>query len=125
MNGWERLGVIFAVVFGVPAFLLAYETNESSIAFVSTVEKIGAVDSQAKWNTIYLAANAQNPDAFKNCQWNTLKIRHYGDGYHYKVECRNYKISAVKLSLVWAFIPGIVLFLIGGLVAWVRAGFKG
>lgn len=124
MNGWERIGVILSVLFGVPSFLIAFDTNKSAEGFVTTIEKFDSIDNQKTWNTIYLAANAQNPDRFKNCIPNTLNIKSYGDGFQFRVRCDHSKFFAFRTSAFWAFIPGIFLFLLGYLVAWVRAGFE-
>ena len=59
MNGWQRIGVVLAVIFGVPAFASAYANNDSTVGRVTPSADTMALMGEKTWNALYHQARAE------------------------------------------------------------------
>lgn len=126
MNGWQRIGVVLAILFGVPAFLIAYSENDSAYGYVIPSDNVKAFKGQEFWNALYQQAQKDDPDRYRGCIQSTIKLRApYGDyDSSYTVSCQKTVTYAVTNSILWALLPGMIFWVIGMTVAWVIAGFR-
>ena len=114
MNGWQRIGVVLAILFGVPAFLIAYADNKSAYGYVTPSDNVKALQGQEFWNALYLAAERDDPDRYKGCIRSTIMLRAPYSEYDssYTVSCDKTVLHAVSHSIPWALLPGIIFWVI-------------
>ena len=127
MNGWQRIGVVLAVLFGIPAFFIAYSEYDSAYGSVTPSESVKALKGQEFWNALYSQAESSDPGLYDGCVPSTIRMQAPYSEYDssYSVSCDKSREYAVIHSLPWALLPGVIFWIIGMTVAWVIAGFRG
>jgi hypothetical protein len=126
MNGWERIGVVLAILFGVPAFLIAYSQNDSAYGSVYPANDVKTLKGQEFWNAIYSQAQADDPERYKGCISSTVEMRAPIGEYDqsYSISCDKTVKHAVRKSILWGLLPGFIFWIFGVTVAWIISGFK-
>ncbi len=126
MNGWERIGVVLAILFGVPAFLIAYSENDSAYGSVYPTEEVKALKGQEFWNALYSQAQTNDPERYKGCISSTVEMRPPIGTYDqsYSISCDKTVAYAISNSILWGLLPGFVFWIFGITIAWIIAGFK-
>lgn len=125
MNGWERIGIVLAILFGIPAFLIAYSENDSAYRSVYPSATTSSLEGQKFRDALWQDAQDQFPDEFDGCIFSTVEMQApYSEYSGYSVTCEKNVVHAVSHSILWGLLPGFVFWLIGLSIAWVIAGFK-
>jgi hypothetical protein len=109
-GGWQRLWIVLSILFGVPAFLIAYDINSRGFAEVAW-----AGDNQAFWKA------ARQAPGLANCDWSTAKSDSSFDGSAF-VSCKT--TDPLTPALLWALFPAALMAAIGLTVRWVYRGFR-
>ncbi len=126
MNGWQRIGVVLAALFGVPAFFLAYDQYDTTYGTIYPSEETKALDGQEFWNALWREANKQNPAKYEGCMVSTVEMEPPISEFSsdYIITCENKQSYTFFWSFFWGLIPGIFVFFFGYTIAWVVAGFR-
>lgn len=125
MNGWQRLGVVLSVLFGVPTFLGVYSDNTRAWGTVYPSQEVRALEGQAFWNALYRQAEQADPEMYGGCIRSTIRMEAPTESFgSYSVTCEKSAFYAASRSILWAFLPAAIIWTIGLTVAWVAAGFK-
>jgi len=112
MSGWRRLWVVFSILLGVPALMLGYESEKRLFAYVDQTE---GETPDAFWK------RAQIIPALKDCDWGSAEAPHaYGKTYRVECDNRNRYIASIR----WAFLPALLMALIGLTCRWIYRGFR-
>jgi hypothetical protein len=110
MSGWRRLWIVLSILFGVPTFLLAYDSSSSAYADIAWNG-----DNNAFWSAAYA------DPALRDCDWNTAKAANAGGAYA-MVSC-NTKYPLFP-ALLWALAPALLMAVVGLVVRWIYRGFR-
>jgi hypothetical protein len=126
MNGWQRIGVVLAFLLGVPTYLIAYETYDSAYGNIYPSAEVKALKGQDFWDALYKQAETSDPDRYEGCILSSVKMQGAYSQHDkaYSVSCDKTVTHAFEHSILWALLPGLVLWLAGLTVAWVAAGFR-
>ena len=126
MNGWERIGVVLAILFGVPAFLIAYSENDSAYGSVYPTTDVKALKGQEFWNALYSQAQADDPERYKGCISSTIEMTAPIGNYDRSSSssCDKTVKHAVRTSILWGLLPGFIFWIFGVTIAWIISGFK-
>lgn len=126
MNGWQRLGVVLSVLFGLPTFLAVYADQDSAWGAVYPTEQVKSLEGQAFWNALYRQAEQADPDRYRGCIRSTIRMEAPASGFDssYSITCEKTALYAGSRAILWALLPAVVIWTIGLTIAWVVAGFK-
>lgn len=126
MNGWQRIGVVLSIVFGVPAFLIAYGQNDSAWGYVDPTDEVRKLKGQEFWTALYRQAQKNDPDKYEGCIERSVRMQAPTSMYSpaYTVTCDKTVIYAASQSIGWGLLPGIIIWIIGATVGWIVAGFR-
>ncbi len=110
MSGWRRLWIVASLLFGALTYLVAYDNYRRASALMDFNG-----DSEAFWMA------AHHNRELGNCIWATAKADHW-TGTTYMISCQN--ADPWLFASLWAFLPAIILAVVGITVRWVYRGFR-
>jgi hypothetical protein len=110
MSGWRRLWIVLSILFGLPAFLLAYDSSSSAYADIAWNG-----DNKAFWSAAYA------DPALRDCDWQTAKAAD-AVGAYVMVSCNTE--HPLFPALLWALAPAFLMAVVGLAVRWIYRGFR-
>lgn len=125
MTGWERIGVVLSLLFGVPAFYIAYDMNSKAYGYVYPDEVVKTLKGQLFWDSLYLQAQKERPELYKGCIQRSVEMTAPSNNYGgYTITCEKTWKHAFKESIIWGFLPAILIWGIGLTIGWIVQGFR-
>lgn len=121
-NGWQRLWLVFTLMFGLPLAWFAWADSERA-SFDVPLTAIEAALPKAERDHLFWRKALHEP-AGRNCIEETMEAdgKDYRGGFY--VKCSNEWKYRFKQALFLGGMPGLILYIIGFAVAWVRRGFR-
>lgn len=123
-SGWKRLWLVLSLLFGLPIAAVYFESSETmyrSVPFTAAESNL----PQPQLDNLFW------PRAWKiareaGCQETTAKVdKEIGyDGSGYTITCNPRLKSRIGYAVLYGAIPGLIFWIIGFLVAWIREGFR-
>lgn len=118
MTGWQRLWLVFSLLFGVPAWFLGYEAYKTATFLVEMpVQPTSSKVERDKlfWQRAYAHHEAEP------CR-GALSISYSFSDSHY-VTCDTPTRGRAN-ALQWALLPGLIFGVIGYTIGWIIRGFR-
>jgi hypothetical protein len=110
LGGWARLWIVVSILLGVLTYLIAHDAYSRA----STIIPYNG-------NSDHFWATARASHDLSDCLWATAKAD-YWMGSEYMVTCQN--ADPWLFAILWAFVPGLVLAIIGLVCRWIYRGFR-
>ena len=120
-GGWRRLWLVVSVLIGIPAAFLGYTENSTVYMSVpmSSSDRDLPKEQRDKvfWDRIFAH------ERMAECDVPTVKFDTWwaDEG---GASCQRKASEKMQSALLWAAIPAVVLWLIGGAIGWIWRGFR-
>lgn len=120
MSGWKRLWIVLSILLGLVSGAMAFgQVNAIDHEFAYQLNGI-------KFDPAAFKARAEMEPALRNCEWSTAKAT-AGSGMSgsrqlFRVRCNDWR--RYWITVLFSFLPALILSTIGLTVRWIWRGFK-
>lgn len=124
LNGWQRIGVVLSIIFGVLFGALEYQ----SLSLASTWHVPGSAVPEEAFDRAdieeALAFHSRTNKSADRCAAGTIRgdYQQYGDQYAVTCDVKSLEIWPGTIFMV--ILPAIIIFGLGYVIAWIVAGFR-